>query len=64
MKLIETVGAIQASRAAASASGAGTLALRQALTPSRPKTDPVADIGAQRRRRRRADDDEEPPLPM
>ena len=67
MKLIETVSAIQTSRAAASPAGGGTLALRERLTPSHPKTDPVADIGAQRRRRNRddADDDDwEPPLPM
>ena len=67
MKLIETVSAIQTSRAAASPAGGGTLALRERLTPSHPKTDPVADIGAQRRRRNRDDDDDddgEPPLPM
>ena len=62
MKLIETVSAIQTSRAAASLSGAGTLAVGGRPAPSRPKRDPVADIGAQRRRRRR--NDEEPPLPM
>jgi hypothetical protein len=61
MKLIETVTAIQMSRA--SASPAGALAVAGGPAPSRPKTDRVADIGAQRRRRRR-DDDEEPPLPM
>ena len=67
MKLIETVSAIQTSRAAASPAGGGTLALRERLAPSHPKTDPVADIGAQRRRRNRDDaddDDGEPPLPM
>ena len=69
MKLIETVTAIQTSRAAASPSGGGTLALREHATPSRPKADPktdaVADIGEQRRRRDdNGDDDEEPPLPM
>jgi hypothetical protein len=62
MKLIETVSAIQTSRAAASPSGAGTLVVGRRPAPSRPKKDPVADIGAQRRRRRR--NDEEPPLPM
>ena len=64
MKLIETVSAIQTSRAAASPAGGGTLAIRERLAPSHPKTDPVADIGAQRRRRNRDDDDGEPPLPM
>jgi hypothetical protein len=63
MKLIETVTAIQTSRAAASSSGASTRAMRGAAAVSRPKTDRVAHIGAPRRRRRR-DDDEEPPLPM
>jgi hypothetical protein len=66
MKLIETVTAIRSSRAAASSSGGGTMRLREAA-PSRPKMDPVANIGTQRRRRRRDDDDGDegpPPLPM
>jgi hypothetical protein len=62
MKLIETVSAIQTSRAATTPSHQGRPA-RGRPAATRPKTDPVADIGAQRRRRRR-DDDEEPPLPM
>jgi len=65
MKLIETVSAIQTSRAAVSPAGGGTLAVRERPAPSHPKTDPVADIGAQRRRRKRDDaDDGDPPLPM
>ncbi|HXS79291.1 MAG TPA: hypothetical protein VN818_03360 [Gammaproteobacteria bacterium] len=67
MKLIETVSAIQTSRAAASPAGGGTLAVRERAAPSRPKADPVSDIGAQRRRRARDDDDDDggdPPLPM
>jgi hypothetical protein len=63
MKLIETVEAIQTSRAAASPSAGRGRGVRQRPTVSTPKTDGVADIGDQRRRRRR-DDDEEPPLPM
>jgi hypothetical protein len=63
MKLIETVEAIQTSRAAASPSAGATRAARQRSAASGPKTERVADIGTQRRRRRR-DDDEEPPLPM
>jgi len=62
MKLIETVEAIQTSRAAASPSAPGTRAARERPEASGPKKDPVADIGALRRRR--DDDDEEPPLPM
>ena len=61
MKLIETVSAIQTSRAAVSP--VGTRAARGRAAPAAPKADPVADIGAQRGRTRR-DDDEEPPLPM
>jgi len=64
MKLIETVSAIQTSRAAVSTVGGGTLAVRERPSPSHPKRDPVADIGAQRRRRKRDDDDGDPPLPM
>jgi hypothetical protein len=63
MKLIETVEAIQTGRAAASPSAGDTRAARKRSAASRPKTEQVADLGAQRRRRRR-DDDEEPPLPM
>ncbi|HEY3516015.1 MAG TPA: hypothetical protein VGL98_03130 [Gammaproteobacteria bacterium] len=66
MKLIETVTAIQTSRAAVSA-GAGELARAQAPAPeSPPKRDAVADIGARRRQRRDDDDDddEDPSLPM
>jgi hypothetical protein len=63
MKLIETVEAIQTSRAAASSSAGGRRAARRRPGASGPKTDRVADIRAQRSRRRR-DDDEEPPLPM
>ncbi|HSC13633.1 MAG TPA: hypothetical protein VLI71_00875 [Gammaproteobacteria bacterium] len=63
MKLIETVEAIQTSRAAASTSGR-TRTARQPPAVSGPKTEPVADIGEQRSRRRRDDDDQEPPLPM
>jgi len=60
MKLIETVSAIQTSRAAATTSAPGDLA-----AAARPKSDPVADIGEQRRRRNRDDDDDgPPPLPM
>jgi hypothetical protein len=62
MKLIETVRAIQTSRAAASASAGRTRPTGRRPATSRPKTERVADIGVQRRRRRR--DDEEPPLPM
>ena len=65
MKLIETVSAIQTSRASASPLAGGTLAVRAPSAATRTKTDPVADIGAQRRRRRRDDDDDGvPPLPM
>ena len=65
MKLIETVSAIQTSRAAVAPVGGGTLAVRERPAPSHPKRDdPVADIGAQRRRRKRDDDDGDPPLPM
>jgi hypothetical protein len=63
MKLIETVEAIQTSRAAASPAAGATRVARERPGASRPKTERVADIGAQRRHRRR-DDDEEPPLPM
>jgi hypothetical protein len=63
MKLIETVVAIQTSRAAASSTGVGALVIRRPSATSRAKRDAVADIGAQRRRKRRTDD-EEPPLPM
>ena len=65
MKLIETVSAIQTSRAVASPAGGGALAVRERPAPAHPKADAVADIGAQRRRLKRDDDDdEEPPLPM
>src|SRR5690242_19099275 len=64
MKLIETVSAIQTSRASATTSAGGALAIPAPSVSSRPKKDPVADIGAQRRRRRRDDDDGPPPLPM
>jgi hypothetical protein len=66
MKLIETVSAIQTSRASVAPVGGGALAVRERSAPSHPKRDdPVADIGAQRRRRKRDDDDDgEPPLPM
>ena len=64
MKLIETVSAIQTSRASASPAGGSRLAVRERPAASHPKKDPVADIGAQRRRRERDDDDGEPPLPM
>jgi hypothetical protein len=62
MKLIETVSAIQTSRAVTSPGGRS--AVRERAVPARPKADPIADLGAQRRRKRRDDDDEEPPLPM
>jgi hypothetical protein len=65
MKLIETVSAIQTSRASATTSAGGALAIRAPSVSSRAKTDRVADIGAQRRQRRRNDDDDgAPPLPM
>jgi hypothetical protein len=64
MKLIETVSAIQTSRAVVSPAGGGTRAVRERSAPSHPKADPVADIGRQQRSRKRDDDDEEPPLPM
>src|SRR5262245_8997113 len=65
MKLIETVSAIQTSRAAVPTSETKP-ATRERPAPSRPKRDPIADIGAQRRRRSRDDDDDDgtPPLPM
>ena len=69
MKLIETVSAIQTSRAATTPSTGSTRAVREPPAPALPKTDPVADIGAQRRRRRSDDDDDydddsDPRLPM
>jgi hypothetical protein len=66
MKLIETVAAIQTSRAAV----AGVSASVQTEVPvSPPKREAVTDIGARRRQRRRDDDDdddedEDPSLPM
>jgi hypothetical protein len=70
MKLIETVAAIQTSRAAVSA-GAAEAEPKRAQAPAReaPSTrDAVTDIGARRRQRRRDDDDddddEDPSLPM
>lgn len=64
MKLIETVSAIQTSRASATTSAGGALAIPATSVSSRPTKDPVSDIGAQRRRRRRDDDSGAPPLPM
>ena len=61
MKLIETVSAIQTSRAAVTPSSEGRPVVRERAAALRPKTDPAADIGGLRRHR---DDDEEPPLPM
>jgi hypothetical protein len=64
MKLIETVAAIQSSRAAVSAGESERI---QAPSPgSPPNRDAVADIAARRRRRRRDDEDpdEDPSLPM
>jgi hypothetical protein len=64
MKLIETVTAIQTSRASVSA---GESERVQAPAPgSPPSGDAVTDIGARRRQRRRDDDDddEDPSLPM
>jgi len=67
MKLIETVAAIQTSRAAVSARDPQPEPQRiQAPAPEAPR-DAVTDIGARRRQRRRDDDDdddEDPSLPM
>ena len=60
MKLIETVAAIQAGRAAVTPSTAGSLAVEGPEPAPRPRADGVADVGTRRRRRRRVD----PPLPM
>ena len=64
MKLIETVAAIQTSRAAVAQGASQT-----AVPVSPPKRDAVMEIGARRRRRQRDDDDdddddEDPSLPM
>ena len=68
MKLIETVAAIQTSRAAVSAGEPQAEPQRvQAPAPEPPsKRDAVTDIGERRRRRRRddEDDDNDPSLPM
>jgi hypothetical protein len=63
MKLIETLTAIQAGRAAVTPATAGSLAVGQGAAPRRNAgevADEVADIDTRRRRRRR----EDPPLPM
>ena len=61
MKLIETVAAIQTSRAAVAAGAPGS---PQAEVPP-PNREAVTDIGARRRQRRDDDDDDEDPsLPM
>lgn len=66
MKLIETVAAIQTSRAAVAGAASGSVQTAVAVSP--PKGDAVSDIGARRRQRRRDDDengdDEDPSLPM
>lgn len=63
MKLIETVAAIQTSRAAVSAGEPERLQAAPDFPPKR-----VTDIGARRRQRQRDDedddDDEDPSLPM
>src|SRR5262245_32557281 len=70
MKLIETVAAIQTSRAAVSAGEPQAEPQRvEAPAPEPPPRDAVTDIGARRRQRRRDDDDdddddEDPSLPM
>ena len=76
MKLIETVAAIQTSRAAVSTGEAertGEPGRLQAPAPDFPtRRDAVTDIGARRRQQRRddddddddGDDDDEPSLPM
>ena len=63
MKLIETVAAIQTSRAAVTA---GVPRSAQAEVPvSPPNREAVTDIGARRRQRRDDDDDDDDPsLPM
>ena len=62
MKLIETVAAIQTSRAAASAGEPERVHAPGA--DSSPKQDAVTELGARRRQGRRDDEDEEPSLPM
>ena len=64
MKLIETVAAIQTSRAAVSAEEPERVEPPSPGSP--PSREPVTDIGALRRRRRRddEDDDNDPSLPM
>ena len=63
MKLIETVAAIQTSRAAVSAGEPARLQAPPDFPPKR-----VTDLGVRRRQRRRDDedddDDEDPSLPM
>ena len=61
MKLIETVAAIQTSRAAVAAGVPGSA---QAEVPP-PNREAVTDLGARRRQRRDDDDDDDDPsLPM
>ena len=62
MKLIETVAAIQTSRAAV----AGASAVQTAVPVAPPGRESVTDLGARRRRRDDDDDDddEDPSLPM
>lgn len=63
MKLIETVAAIQTSRAAVTAGASGNV--QTGVPVSRPSREAVTDIGARRRHRQRDDDDDEDPsLPM
>jgi hypothetical protein len=67
MKLIETVAAIQTSRAAVVAGASGSAQTEVPVSP--PNREAVTDLGARRRQRRdddddNDDDDEDPSLPM
>ena len=62
MKLIETVAAIQTSRAAV-AEGVSA-SVQTEIPASPPKREAVTDIGARRRQRDDDDDDDDPSLPM
>jgi hypothetical protein len=63
MKLIETVAAIQTSRAAVAEGVSASVQTEVPVSP--PKGEAVTDIGARRRQRRDDDDDDDDPsLPM
>ena len=64
MNRIETVAAIQTSRAAVTEGVSASVQTEVPVSP--PKREAVTDIGARRRQRRRddVDDDDDPSLPM